>query len=223
MTGRCPRCDSPAPHLHPAVQHEGEVQECTHEFHKQPTSQNRVPVTTDKARELARECSEKLAEWKPTPEAINALPEPLRKYIHDIETNCDPAGMVRENVMLRDQTTGAEKELERCREEAQALVAAAWERCAILCEQRGLDHDKNDGCHADDAEWIRRCVLADARAALDALVADRVKEAVAKEREANRINARKVLSAWAGKPIPFDDWAAAVDELFPAAAIRGRG
>jgi hypothetical protein len=41
MTNRCPRCDSPAPHLHPAVQCEGEVELCTHHFHLTPTNQNR--------------------------------------------------------------------------------------------------------------------------------------------------------------------------------------
>ena len=30
---RCPTCDSPAPHLHPAVQHEGEVQPCKDHWH----------------------------------------------------------------------------------------------------------------------------------------------------------------------------------------------
>jgi hypothetical protein len=30
---RCPKCDSPQAHLHPAVQHEGEVQQCDDPFH----------------------------------------------------------------------------------------------------------------------------------------------------------------------------------------------
>ena len=30
--------------------------------------------------------------WQPTPEAIKMLAEPLRRYIHDLETNTDPAG-----------------------------------------------------------------------------------------------------------------------------------
>ncbi len=42
-----------------------------------------------------------LDDWTPTPENINALPRPLRKYLHDLETNADPAGMVAENAMLR--------------------------------------------------------------------------------------------------------------------------
>lgn len=31
--GRCPLCDSPAPHLHPAVQHGGECSICPDPFH----------------------------------------------------------------------------------------------------------------------------------------------------------------------------------------------
>lgn len=30
---KCPKCDSPKPHLHPAVQHGGEVGVCDHPFH----------------------------------------------------------------------------------------------------------------------------------------------------------------------------------------------
>lgn len=41
MTDKCPRCESPHPHLHPAMQFEGEVQTCTHDFHLTPTNQNR--------------------------------------------------------------------------------------------------------------------------------------------------------------------------------------
>lgn len=41
-------------------------------------------------------------DWLPTPENINALPEPVRKFIHDIETNVDPQGLVRENVLIKD-------------------------------------------------------------------------------------------------------------------------
>lgn len=37
---RCPRCNSPQPHLHPAVQHEGEGVPCPDAFHLTVTPQN---------------------------------------------------------------------------------------------------------------------------------------------------------------------------------------
>lgn len=40
MNKRCPKCNSPYPHSHPAMQHEGEVDICTHDFHLRPTNQN---------------------------------------------------------------------------------------------------------------------------------------------------------------------------------------
>jgi hypothetical protein len=36
----CPRCASPAPHLHPAMQSEGEVEVCSDNFHKRVTAIN---------------------------------------------------------------------------------------------------------------------------------------------------------------------------------------
>lgn len=47
MTTRCPKCDSPAPHLHPAVQCEGEIELCTDDFHLTPTNQNRQELIED--------------------------------------------------------------------------------------------------------------------------------------------------------------------------------
>ena len=43
-----------------------------------------------------------MSEWTPTPENINALPAPVRQYIHDLETRCDPAGDVRTIAMLQE-------------------------------------------------------------------------------------------------------------------------
>jgi hypothetical protein len=40
MTKKCQTCDSPAPHLRPAVQHGGEVQVCRDRFHSKITPQN---------------------------------------------------------------------------------------------------------------------------------------------------------------------------------------
>lgn len=41
--------------------------------------------------------------WTPTAENLNGLPAPLFCYIHDLATQCDPAGTVRENVLLKDE------------------------------------------------------------------------------------------------------------------------
>ncbi len=37
---RCPKCDSPQPHLHPAVQCDGEVHVCSDDFHRTITPSN---------------------------------------------------------------------------------------------------------------------------------------------------------------------------------------
>jgi hypothetical protein len=42
-------------------------------------------------------------DWLPTSKNINALPDPLRQFIHDLETLCDPAGIVRENILMKQE------------------------------------------------------------------------------------------------------------------------
>ncbi len=55
MNSRCPTCNSPQPHLHPAVQFEGEVQPCGDDYHRTVTPSN-------------------------TPERINANDELLQRF-----------------------------------------------------------------------------------------------------------------------------------------------
>ena len=44
---KCPTCDSPSPHLHPAVQHEGEVQVCSNRWHKAAQDAGKEDVSHD--------------------------------------------------------------------------------------------------------------------------------------------------------------------------------
>jgi len=50
--------------------------------------------------------------WLPTAENINALPAPVKAYIHDLIAQTDHAGMVAENVFLKDQVRQLEHKLE---------------------------------------------------------------------------------------------------------------
>lgn len=65
-----------------------------------------------------------------TADEINALPEPVRRYIHDLETRCDPAGDLRrlqlledENRQLRAALTVLQESLRRAND---ALDTAHW-------------------------------------------------------------------------------------------------
>jgi len=63
----------------------------------------------------------KICEFKPTSEQVNNLPEPLRKYIHDLETRCDPAGDVAELTLTRDQIACAGIEITELKETIRKL------------------------------------------------------------------------------------------------------
>jgi hypothetical protein len=52
-------------------------------------------------------------DWTPTADNINALPEPLRRYIHDLEAVCDPAGDVQKLFQLKVENQMLRQECER--------------------------------------------------------------------------------------------------------------
>lgn len=51
----------------------------------------------------------------PTPDEINELSEPAQRYIHDLETRCDPAGELQERAALKDQVAQLSAEVEQLR------------------------------------------------------------------------------------------------------------
>jgi len=51
-----------------------------------------------------------MKDWTPTPENINKLPPRLRDYIHALETNCDPAGLIQKVFALETQVAALLKE-----------------------------------------------------------------------------------------------------------------
>lgn len=52
----------------------------------------------------------------PTPENVNALPDGVRQYVHDLETRCDPAGDVAALTLQRDQIRLLEALVRRLRD-----------------------------------------------------------------------------------------------------------
>jgi hypothetical protein len=44
--------------------------------------------------------------WLPTAENVNALPEGVRRYVHDLETRCDPAHDVQKMALQADTIRG---------------------------------------------------------------------------------------------------------------------
>lgn len=74
------------------------------------------------------------AEWLPTPANINALPEPVRSYIADIETRCDPQYTMQQSVLLKDQVRQLEHKLQTNAGESRATIAEQGAEIARLKE-----------------------------------------------------------------------------------------
>ncbi len=67
--------------------------------------------------------------WTPTAENISALPKPLRRYIHDLQTDVDPAATMRENFRLWREIVSLKKQL---------AVKASERECAIYSSDLDL-------------------------------------------------------------------------------------
>lgn len=65
--------------------------------------------------------------WLPSAESVNALPVPVRDYIHALETRCDPAGLVAENTILKDTCEGLQKMYRRVVDEGVPLTVGQYE------------------------------------------------------------------------------------------------
>ncbi|QYY33694.1 hypothetical protein K2O51_31095 (plasmid) [Cupriavidus pinatubonensis] len=92
-------------------------------YDRYPPSTERVWVQEVMADEAAPAMAEEAApavagDWLPTAENVNALPEPIRRHIHDLEARLDRTGEV--DARLRDQIRMLEDENERLRAAASA-------------------------------------------------------------------------------------------------------
>ena len=85
------------------------------------------------------------ADWEPTPHNINALPEPLRKHIQELETRCDPAGDVGRMALLEDQNRQLQARGEALEVERDELLARVDE---LEGEVEGLE-DAASRAHYD--------------------------------------------------------------------------
>lgn len=77
---------------------------------------------------------------RPIAESINALPDRLRRYIHDIETKCDPSGDTRELFRLREENANLRTECARLSPH-QKLIAD------MLAALRPFAIEIDKGCH----------------------------------------------------------------------------
>lgn len=92
-----------------------------------------------------------LINFVPTPENVNALPEGIRRYVHDLETKCDPAGDIQTIACLRDTAQGLELWAKEIQDENYKLQAenAALESQLALTEKAlelACEHVADNDC-----------------------------------------------------------------------------
>lgn len=109
----CPRCTSPEPKLHPAMQHEGEVQICTHPFHSDGEPSNDEKSISYESANLLAAVSTALMSDTPATLASQMLPigHALRSAAY-----MDAVRAVRKIISLRTKLEAARKSLKAINE-----------------------------------------------------------------------------------------------------------
>ena len=120
--------------------------------------------------------------WTPTAANINALPDPLRRYIHDLETRCDPTGDVQTIHSQREQINGLLKRVRELSTPAESGAGAREdvERVTRALLSAGRDYPGQAKVHLSwsQAEFMALAALAPSpteqrlREALEWIVSD---------------------------------------------------
>lgn len=87
-----------------------------------PPPSHWMPLPPDPAGE-ASPSRPMAAGWTPTAANVNALPEPIRRYIHQLETTCDPSGDTQERVIAQDICRTQAIQLEQAEQQITTLTA----------------------------------------------------------------------------------------------------
>lgn len=77
---------------------------------------------------------------------INLLPEDVRKYIHDLETRCDPSGDLQQIASLKEQVAGLTRRLaDRDRSELPEVIRTIGEeKPDAMLDLRKLELENSD-------------------------------------------------------------------------------
>ncbi len=88
----------------------------------------------------------------PLASEINALPERMRKYVHDLETDCDPAGEKARIICLEENVAGLSAEIERLTRERDEAIADR-DHSDALCSRFITERDRLRAALEKIAEW----------------------------------------------------------------------
>lgn len=87
---------------------------------------SKTPLTEERSKQLTRE--------------INALPEPLRTFVMWLETEADPAGTIRNVVLLREENAGLRKECEQLALDARRYRWVREKHMVVIENGHSLGH-----------------------------------------------------------------------------------